>query len=120
MKKLRGLFVYGFMVVGILLTALLVGGVVADGLAFDRTSGGNEPPYTDFTGEPIAWEAAHVTDEGFFKDGYVVDAYVNCTTGMVSLEVYGQRWDWRELSGRALVVHEPAEACRRTGFEPEF
>ncbi len=120
MKKLRSVFVYGSMVVGILLTALLVGGVVADRLSFDRTSGGNVPPYTDFTGEPIDWKVAHVTDEGFFKDGYVVDTYVNCTTGMVSLEVYGQRWDWRELSGRALVVHEPAEASRRTGFELGF
>jgi hypothetical protein len=102
------------------LTSLLVGGLVADGLSFDRTSGGYEPPYTGYTGEPIDREAAHVTGEGFFKDGYVLDLYVDCTTGMVSFEVYGRRWEWRELSGRALVVHRPAEACESEGFRPDF
>ena len=93
----------------------------ADGLSFDRTSGGYEPPYTDdYTGEPIDWEAAHLTEEGFFKEGYVVDLYVDCTSGMVSFEVYGSRWDWRELSGRALAVHKPAEACEIEGFTPDF
>ncbi len=90
------------------------------GLSFDRSSGGSEPPYTGHIGEPIDWEAAHVTEEGFFKDGYVIDLYVDCTTGMVSSEVYGRRWDWRELSGRALVVHGPAEACKKEGFTPDF
>ncbi|QIN77318.1 hypothetical protein GBA65_00970 [Rubrobacter marinus] len=107
-------------VAGFVLLAALAAGLVADGLSFDRTSGGDEPPYTDYTGEPIDWGAAHVTEEGFFKDGYVVDLYVNCTTGMVGFEVFQQRWDWRELSGRALVVHEPAQACERAGFRPEF
>lgn len=119
-KKLRGAFVYGFMAVGIVLAALLVAGLVSDGLSFDRTQEGSEPPYTDYTGEPIDWEAAHVTGEGFFKDGYVLDLYVNCTTGMVSFEVFQQRWDWRAFSGRALAVHKPAEACERAGFTPEF
>lgn len=107
-------------VLGFVLTALILGGLVADGLSFDRTSGGYEPPYTGYTGEPIDWEATHVTEEGFFKDGYVLDLYVDCTTGMVSFEVYGRRWDWRALSGRALVVHRPAEACEAEGFSPDF
>lgn len=112
--------VNGFAVLGVVLTGLLIAGLVADGLSFDRTQGGNEPPYTDYTGEPIDWSATYVTDEGFFKDGYVLDLYVNCTTGMVTFEVFQQDWNWRELSGRALVVHKPAEACRAAGFEPEF
>lgn len=119
-ERLRRISVYGFAILGVLLTGLLAGGVVADGLSFDRTRGGYEPPYTGYTGTPIDWEAAHVTEEGFFDDGYVVDGLVNCTSGMVSLEVYGVRWDWRKLSERALVVHEPAEACREAGFEPRF
>ena len=118
--RTRRLAVGVLAVLGFVLTALVLGGLVADGLSFDRTSGGYEPPYTDYTGEPIDWEATHVTEEGFFKDGYVLDLYVDCTTGMVSFEVYGQRWDWRELSGRALVVHRPAEACEREGFSPDF
>lgn len=118
--RARGFAVGTFAALGFVLTALLVGGLVADALSFDRTSGGYEPPYTGYTGEPIDWEMGHVTDEGFFKDGYVLDVYVNCTTGMVSFEVFQQRWDWRELSERALVVHRPAEACERAGFSPRF
>lgn len=118
--RVRSLAVGTLAVVGLVLAALLVGGVIADGLSFDRTSGGYEPPYTGYTGEPIDWEAAHVTEEGFFEDGYVLDLYVDCTTGMVSFEVFQQRWDWRELSGRALVVHRPAEACESEGFRPDF
>ena len=120
LTRVRPLAVGTLAVVGLVLAALLVGGVIADGLSFDRTSGGYEPPYTGYTGEPIDWEAAHVTEEGFFKDGYVLDLYVDCTTGMVSFEAYGRRWDWRELSGRALVVHRPAEACESEGFRPDF
>jgi hypothetical protein len=120
LTRVRSLAVGALAVVGLVLAALLVGGVITDGLSFDRTSGGYEPPYTGYTGEPIDWEAAHVTEEGFFKDGYVLDLYVDCTTGMVSFEVYGRRWDWRELSGRALVVHRPAEACESEGFRPDF
>ena len=118
--RARGVAVGTLAVLGFVLTALILGGLVADGLSFDRTSGGYEPPYTGYTGEPIDWEATHVTEEGFFKDGYVLDLYVDCTTGMVSFEVFQQRWDWRELSGRALVVHRPAEACEREGFSPDF
>ncbi len=91
MARVRGLVVGAFAVLGLALAGMLVGGVIADGLSFDRTSGGYEPPYTGYTGEPIDWEAAHVTEEGFFKDGYVLDLYVDCTTGMVSFEVYGSR-----------------------------
>jgi hypothetical protein len=120
LARARGLVVGAFAALGLALAAFLVGGVIADGLSFDRTSGAYEPPYTGYAGEPIDWKAAHVTEEGFFKDGYVVDLYVDCTAGMVSFEVYGGRWDWRELSGRALVVHEPAEACRSEGFTPGF
>lgn len=57
----RSLAVGALAVVGLVLAALLVGGVIADGLSFDRTSGGYEPPYTGYTGEPIDWEAAHTS-----------------------------------------------------------
>lgn len=118
--RARRLAVGTLAALGFVLTALIIGGLVADGLSFDRTSGGYEPPYTGYTGGPIDWEATHVTEEGFFKDGYVLDLYVECVSGMVSFEVLQQRWDWRELSGRALVVHRPAEACEEEGFRPDF
>lgn len=119
-ERARSFVVGTFAALGFVLAVLLIGGLVADGLSFDRTSGGYEPPYTGYTGEPIDWEAGHVTNEGFFKDGYVLDLYVNCTTGMVSFEVFQQRWDWRKLSERALVVHRPAEACEQAAFSPRF
>ncbi|MEM7738112.1 MAG: hypothetical protein AAF267_20240 [Deinococcota bacterium] len=112
--------VRSFAVLGVIFTGLIAFGIVADGLSFDQTQGGYEPPYTDFTGEPIDWTTAYRTDEGFFNDGYVVDVFLNCSTGMVSFEVFQQRWNWQELSDRALVVHQPAEACRAAGFSPEF
>ena len=40
---------------GILLVAILATGTVIDVMSFDRTSGGYDPPYTDYTGEPIDW-----------------------------------------------------------------
>ena len=118
--KARAFFVYGFAVVGFVLAALLVAGVVADGLDFDNTTGGYEPPYTGWTGEPIDWDEAYVTQEGFFKNGYVVDLNVDCTTGMIGFEVFNQRFDYREFSERALVVHEPRQACEAAGFAPRF
>ncbi len=120
MRKLRNAMVYGFAVVGVVLSVLLVGGLVIDVLSFDRTSGGYEPPYTGYTGEPVDWESGYVTDEGFFKDGRVLNVYANCTTGMISFELFRQRWDWRKFSDRALAVHKPAEACARAGFTPDF
>jgi hypothetical protein len=35
--------------------ALVLAGLVADIRSFDTTSGGYEPPYRDFTGDPIDW-----------------------------------------------------------------
>lgn len=103
-----------------MLVASLSVGVAIDVLSFDRTRGGYEPPYTGYTGEPIDWETGYVSDEGFFKDGYVVDIHADCTNGMIGFEIFQQRWDWRKFSERALVVHEPAAACELEGFEPEF
>lgn len=120
LEKARASFVYGFAVLGFALVALLVAGTVADGLDFDNTAGGYEPPYTGYTGEPIDWNEAYVTEEGFFKNGYVVDLNVDCTTGMTGFEVFNQRFDYREFSERALVVHEPRQACEAAGFEPRF
>lgn len=49
-----------------------------------------------------------------------MDVFVNMTTGMISFEVAGFRYDWRTFSDRALVVHKPREAAIRLGFDPEF
>lgn len=120
LRRLGRVCVYVFAAFGLAIAVLLVGGSVADFRNFDRTSGGYEPPYTDFTGEPIDWNSTYTTSAGMFGDGYVIDIHINCTTGMVSPEVFNQRFDWREFSERAIVVHEPREACEQRGFDPEF
>lgn len=109
-----------FAAIGIVLTVVLVIGVALDIRAFDPTSGGYEPPYTAFTGEPIDWENLDLTQTGVVKRGYVVNVHVNGATGMISFEIFGQMIDYRPLSDRALAVHQPREAFIRLGFDPEF
>lgn len=101
--------------------AVLVGaGVVADVMAFDRTSGGYEPPYEGWTGEPIDWTAAEVTSQGLSRSGFVLRTHLDCTTGMISFGTLGLSIDFRPVSERAIVVHQPREACEAAGFSPEF
>lgn len=110
-------------VAGLALAVTTLGaGIVADVMAFDPTSGGYEPPYTDFTGEPIDWDAAtETTDRGMRGSGYVLNFNVDCTTGMISVDVFGiGNIDFRPLSERALAVHAPREACEARGFTPAF
>ena len=96
-------------------------GLAVDFGNFDQTSGGYEPPYEGWTGTPTDWDALDKTPEGFGQRGWVLDTYVNCTTGMISVRVLDlYRADMRPLSERALKVHKPREACHRHGFEPEF
>ena len=120
LRKLGRVFIYAFAVLGFAITVLLIGGSVADIRGFDRTSGGYEPPYTNFTGEPMDWSLTYDTDEGMLGDGYVIDVHINCTTGMISFDVFNQVFDWRPFSDRAIVVHEPRQACEQRGFSPEF
>lgn len=120
MKKVGRAVVYALAVWGFALSLLLVVGFVADIRATDRTSGGYEPPYTGYTGEPIDWEAQDQTNEGLLLRGYVFDWRVDCGTGMISIDMFGGSFDYRELSERAIVVHKPGEACEARGFETGF
>lgn len=120
LAKVRRAARYGLTGFGALALLLFVVGLAVDYRNFDRTSGGYDAPYTDYRGEPIDWSTAHITSNGMLRTGYVLNTYVDCSSGMVSFEVYGQTFNWRELSPRALAVHQPAEACRELGFEPWF
>lgn len=117
---LRNVAFYTLAATGVVATLLLVVGGIADVRAFDRTSGGNESPYTEYSGEPIDWDETFLTASGMYRPGYVVDTHVDCTTGMISFEAFGLEFDFRELSPRALAVHEPREACAERGFDPDF
>ena len=106
--------------VGAALGAAVVAGLVADFRSFDQTRGGYEPPYSEYIGDPIDWKTIETTETGMRKDGYVVDVLVNCTTGMMRLQVLGLKVPFRKFSPRALAVHKPREACQRRGFSPDF
>ena len=111
---------YGFASIGVLATGLVGVGLVLDYVGFDQTEGGFSPPYTDFTGTPVDWTRADLTSVGFAKRGHVANILVNCSSSVVSFEVFAQRIDWRKMSPRALVVHRPREACLKAGFQPQF
>ncbi len=118
--RLRVALTRALAVFGVTVVALAVVGIVADYRGFDRTRGGYEPPYTGFTGEPIDWSEAYVTGQGFFDNNYVLDTHVDCTTGMITFDLFGLRFDYRTFSERALAVHRPREACTAAGFAPQF
>ncbi len=103
-----------------LVVAILAAGAAYDILRFDQTSGGTPPDYADFTGEPIDWSNQERSADGFRGSGYVLTPVFNCTTGMISFEIVGLAIDFRAVSERGLAVHQPREACRDAGFDPQF
>lgn len=109
-----------FAVIGLVATVVLGSGLALDLSNFDRTKGGYEPPYEGWTGEPIDWSVTDVTRTGMARRGYVTTLLVDCTSGMIEVEALGQRIPFRPLSGRAIVVHRPREACVARGFTPRF
>lgn len=109
-----------FAAFGVVAAILLVAGFVQDVRSFDGTSGGYEPPYTDYTGEPIDWARLDVTTYGMAHRGHVVNVLIDCTSGMMSFEVFRIEVPFRAFSDRALAVHKPREACEARGFAPAF
>ncbi|MFT6075610.1 MAG: hypothetical protein ACJAZ1_002540 [Yoonia sp.] len=109
-----------FAAVGLLSTTLFVGGLALDAGGFDNTEGGYEPPYEEWTGTPTDWDAGDSTSQGMARRGYVANLLVDCTTGMISFQIYGQTIPFRPFSPRALAVHQPREACIARGFIPTF
>lgn len=109
-----------FALIGFISVLLLCIGFIMDFRSFDQTQGGYEPPYTDFTGQPIHWQELDTTTEGMVNRGYVVDVLINCRSGMMTFDVFGMEIPWRSFSERALVVHKPRDACEDRGFSPRF
>ena len=106
-----------FALVGVFFTAYLGTALALDLGNLDRTRGGYEPPYTGYTGEPLRFEEVAVTAEGGVVRGRVLDSLVNCTTGVWRFEALGFGFDYRRVSERALVVHQPQVLCREHGFD---
>jgi hypothetical protein len=109
-----------FAAIGVVLAAGLGAGFALDVAAFDNTRGGYDPPYTNYTGEPIDWSVMDVTPTGMASRGHVINVLVDCTTGMMHFETFGVAIPFREFSPRALAVHQPREACMERGFTPAF
>lgn len=112
--------VVGFSLIGFLSVLLLCIGLILDFRSIDQTQGGYVPPYTDFTGQPIRWQELDTTTSGMVHRGYVVDVLINCSSGMMTFDVFGLEIPWRRFSERALVVHKPLDACEERGFSPRF
>ena len=108
---MKATMVAGFALIGFVSVLLLCIGFIMDFRSFDQTQGGYEPPYTDFTGQPIRWQELDTTTVGMVHRGYVVD---------VLIDVFGMEIPWRSFSERALVVHKPRDACEDRGFSPRF
>jgi hypothetical protein len=53
-----------------------------------------------------------------YEPGPVVDQDLNCTTGQLTLKVFGViDIQFRPLSDRAKVIHQPQMACKDKGFD---
>lgn len=109
-----------FALIGMLYTLYLLIGITIDITSFDQTKGGYQAPYEGWSGTPVDWDSMDQTATGLVKRGYVIDVHIHGTTGMMTFELLGMRYDWQTPSGRALKVHQPREGLKRRGFNPEF
>ncbi|WP_423909537.1 hypothetical protein [Candidatus Spongiihabitans sp.] len=109
-----------FAITGVSLVLLIAIGLYFDIKEMDRTEGGYEAPFVGVTGQPIDWDSMDLSRTGLVRRGYVLDFLVNGTTGMISLEMFGIRFEARKLSERAIAVHKPREAFIHRGFKPQF
>ena len=109
-----------FAIIGMITVIYALVGITIDVVTFDQTKGGYEAPYEGWKGTPVDWDRMDITQGGLVKRGYVLDVYVNGTTGMISFGILGMKIDWQTFSDRALKVHQPREGLRRRGFDPQF
>lgn len=106
-----------FALTGLTTVVLLIVGIVIGIQDADRTNGGYEYPYQGWTGTPIDYPSWYLTETGLFLPGPIVDQDLNCTTGALTLKVFGIiEVPFRPLSDRAKVVHQPQIACQDKGF----
>lgn len=105
-------------VIGAVTVVALVIGTVVGVRDADRTNGGYTYPYQGWAGTPTDYASWYLTDDGLFLPGPIVDQALNCTSGQLTLQVFGLAdIQFRPLSDRAKVVHQPQVACRDNGFD---
>ncbi len=120
MKNIKKILINAFAVIGLCSITFLVIAIAKDFSEFDKTKGGYEPPYEQYTGEPIDWNEGDVSNDGFARRGRVINTLLNCITGMITFEIFGAQIDFKKVSARAISVHKPREACIEHGFTPTF
>ena len=113
-------FIFIFTGLGLVLTFLLIIGATNDFASFDRTKGGYEPPYEGYTGEPIDWDEGDLTKTGMVRRGKVINTLFNCTSGMISFEIYGKQIEFRVVSERGIKVHKPRKRAWKEDFNRRF
>ncbi|NJN31026.1 MAG: hypothetical protein HC824_11785 [Synechococcales cyanobacterium RM1_1_8] len=109
-----------FASLGCLSSGLFLTGLAIDTGNFDNTRGGYEPPYTGWAGTPIDWTTVDTTPTGMARRGYVTNLLVDCTSGLISVQIYGTTIPFRPFSPRALAVHKPRQTFLERCFTPEF
>ncbi|GAJ98435.1 hypothetical protein [Geomicrobium sp. JCM 19055] len=87
-KLVRKSSVYLLATIGAFAILLFISGLILDLRSFDETKGGYEPPFENFTGEPINFDELDQSAEGIVGRGYTVNILLNCTTGMVTFEFF--------------------------------
>ncbi len=60
------------------------------------------------------------TGTGIVQRGRVMDHQLDCSKGMIYIELYQFRIPFRKVSSTGIDMEKPREACRARGFAPTF
>ena len=117
-KRLRTIIVGTAAIIGALFSVWFAIGFAQDLAEGDQTTGGYEYPYSGWQGTAIDYQSWYTTQTGLFHEGRVVHQRLNCTTGQITFSILGAiSVDFRAISDRAKVVHQPQVACRALGYD---
>ena len=108
-------YLFFFVVLGAAIT-----GVALDILNINPNKGIFDLPSRGFSGIPISYTEMDQTQMGLVKRGYVLDFHLDCTSGMVTLEVFKQKFLLRQVTKSEIAVHKPRETCILKRFKPKF
>lgn len=81
--------------------------------------------YNDFMSadyDTSSYEAQEliVTQTGLLQRGRVLDNLLDCTDGMIHVELYKFNIPFRKVSSTGIAVEAPRAACVDRGFVPSF
>lgn len=106
-RSLRAIFTF----FSVLLTIAVLIGAYMD---YKNLSPDNFDTLLDDTRELV------VTETGLVQRGRVVDNQLDCSNGMIYIEIYKFQIPFRTVSSTGIDLEKPREACRDQGFAPTF